>query len=29
MKVGLLINFGQNSLIFRRVNEPDKKKKYN
>lgn len=27
MKVGLLINFGQNSLIFRRVNEPDKKKK--
>ncbi|PKO07805.1 MAG: GxxExxY protein [Chloroflexi bacterium HGW-Chloroflexi-2] len=27
MKVGLLINFGQNSLEFRRVNEPDKKKK--
>ena len=27
MKVGLLINFGQNSLIFRRVNDPDKNKK--
>lgn len=26
MKVGLLINFGQNSLEFRRVNEPKKRK---
>ena len=26
MKVGLLINFGANSLEFRRINEPDKKK---
>jgi GxxExxY protein len=26
MRVGLLINFGQNSLVFRRVNEPNKRK---
>ena len=26
MKVGLLINFGGNSLEFRRINEPDRKK---
>jgi GxxExxY protein len=29
MKVGLLINFGANSLEFRRINDPDKSKKLN
>ena len=28
MQVGLLINFGQNSLVFRRINDPKKRKKY-